>query len=216
MKTNHLLAAGLLAAFLAPISARAATALLTPTDGFRILSLYPGHEPGLWSVYNDGGGNVQHTILLFDFSSIPAGATIESAILTLSTYGGWSQPLGTQSDVYALAVPWDDTAIWISASSGIPWVTPGGDVTGAPYATNSLARVAGEPVEWDVTSLVTAWDGGSLSNYGMLLAATPGDTMHFTPSTEILAVTYTAPEPASAALLGLGTLLLAARRRRSA
>ena len=177
------------------------TVVLSPTSDFSILSESPGsHDPTYLSVYNDGGGNVRRSILQFDFSSIPSGSTINSAALTLTSGNGLSQPSGTHSDVFALAVPWDATANWTQASNGVPWTTPGGDVTGVAYATNSqvIPNGNGDPVSWDVTSLVSAWKAATLPNYGMLLAATPGDTLYFfssgypiQPYRPKLSITYT-------------------------
>ncbi len=216
MKLKHLitLLATSAAAILHPAAASATTDILAPTSAFRIGTFDVNtHDTSLLAVYNIPSDNTQHSILLFDFSSLPAGVVIDSAILTLTKYGGWEQPSGTHSDVYAVAVPWNSNATWNQASSGNPWTTPGGDVTGAPYATNSEVIGAGDvPVTWDVTSLVADWNSLTLPNYGMLLSATAGDSLHFDPSSPSLSVSYAAPEPASAMLLLFGAALCLRRR----
>ena len=204
MKQNQLIALLVtftgFASILRPIIASADAITLKPTSDFRILAIDPSHNDStVLSVYNDGHGNVQHSILQFDFSSIPVGATIDSATLTLYiAYANLQQPSGTHSDVYALAHLTDSTANWFQASIVVPWTTFGGDVTGAAYAINSdviSGSYIGEPVSWDVTSLVSAWEVSAQPNYGMLLAATPGDQLHFYSATPSLSIIYTVPAP---------------------
>src|SRR5208283_1131495 len=56
------------------------------------------------SVYNDGGGNVQRSIVSFDLSAIPLGAKIISATLELTDLVG-SQDYG-QTQIYRLTNNW--------------------------------------------------------------------------------------------------------------
>ncbi len=188
------------------------------------------------AVWNDGS-TVQHSLLKFDLSSIPAGAAINSATLTLVQWT-FGQPSGTESDVWAAARPWDVNASWNNATSGTPWTTPGGDFTGVagtPYASNSQyipdvdlilhPNGAGSPVSWDVANLVSAWKSGAIPDYGMLLSGTLGEKLHFLTSSypdsslrPTLTVSYTAvPTPTPAALtsgllIGLGLVVWGKRR----
>src|SRR5438105_4155648 len=81
---------------------RAASVTLTPNDNdVRIGSFdvnYQGHTQDFLSVYNGGPGNTQHSLLQFDLSSIPAGQTIDFAVLTV----------------------WRDSQIWGGGDNGNP------------------------------------------------------------------------------------------------
>src|SRR5712692_756087 len=66
---------------------RADSLTLTPEDNdVRILSAGPTtnyHREDFLSVYNNGGNNVQRSLLQFDLTDIPAGSTIDFAVLTI-------------------------------------------------------------------------------------------------------------------------------------
>lgn len=180
---NHqlapILAASLAMAFLAG-RAQSATAVLSPTLAFRIF--WSGGSDNEWlSVYtHPQNGNWQRSLLKFDLSAIPPGATISSATLTLTAGLGYSQIADRHTDVAAVSQPWDANATWTRASAGVPW-QEGVPVTGAAFAVNSDVILApqSEAVTWDVTRLVAAWNSGSLPNYGMVLSANEGDSLHF-------------------------------------
>jgi len=84
---------------------------------------------------NYGGGSVQmkgivnskrHSILEFDISSIPAGATIDSATLFLSEQGG--AQLTTGELVRMTQAGWVELeATWNQYANGSNWTTSGGD-----------------------------------------------------------------------------------------
>src|SRR5258708_6139032 len=130
---------------------RAASVTLTPNDNdVRILSggaTTNYYNQDFLSVY-DAPGNVQHSLLQFDLTSIPAGANIDFAILTVwrdsQIWGGGDN--GNPANVYRVTTAWVNTeATWNQASAGNPWQNPGGDYVGTagiqatdPYASNML------------------------------------------------------------------------------
>lgn len=208
-----------------PILAVTTTVMLSPSEDYRETEngLF-FHDTSILSVYNDGGSNVQNSILQFDFTTIPIGAAIVSAELTLITYPwSYSQPIGTQSNIFAIATQPDNS----TSMFGIP-------VTGPAFATNSqtFTNANWAPVSWNVTNLVAVWCSGTLPNYGMQISGTVGDQLHFfsstltgpysNPSDSVyqpqLAVTYTIPEPSALLLGGVAILggLIQRKRRQSA
>src|SRR5690242_20317559 len=130
---------------------RADTVTLGPNDNdVRILSGGGNtnyHSEDFLSVY-DNPGNVQHSLLQFDLSVIPANQTIAFASLTVyrdsQIWNGGDN--GQPTNVYRVATPWVNTeATWNSASAGTPWTNPGGDYVGTtgvqamnPYASSML------------------------------------------------------------------------------
>jgi len=172
---------------------RAASVTLTPNDNdVRIGTFAPNsnrHFEDILSVYNGGAGNDQRSLLQFDLSTIPAGQTIDFAVLTVwrdsQIWGGGDNGLPT--NVYRVTTPWVNTEVtWNDASAGNPWTTPGGDFVGTtglplinPYATNMLNIVASGgpdnsgifPLFFVVTPLVSEWYSGASPNNGLILEA---------------------------------------------
>ncbi len=140
------------------------TVTLATTADDRILSYYPD-SPGdnyYFAVYDEPEqGNIQHALAVFDLSAIPAGQTILSATLEL-TYLSFSQPAGTDTEVYRLTSDWGaGQASWDNRFNGVPWNSPGGDYVGetglpgvAPYAVNAVPGT-GPQFDFDVTELVS-------------------------------------------------------------
>ncbi|MHC4712533.1 MAG: putative Ig domain-containing protein, partial [Planctomycetota bacterium] len=107
----------------------------------------------------------------FDLSSIPAGATIDSATLEIYAY---KVTRGTPP-IYAFRVmtPWEEMEVtYNNATTGVAWGVPGlqpdvdydsttavlsPDVTGAGWAS------------MDITSFVAAWHAGTYANEGVML-----------------------------------------------
>ncbi|HMF95355.1 MAG TPA: alkaline phosphatase family protein [Vicinamibacterales bacterium] len=99
---------------------------------------------------------VRRALLDFDTdSTIPAGATIDSATLTLTVHSGGaaaSRLIG----VYPMARPFvSGEATWDIAANNSPWTTPGGDF--GPLATSgNVPNTDGAQASFDVTALVQA------------------------------------------------------------
>jgi endonuclease/exonuclease/phosphatase family metal-dependent hydrolase len=98
--------------------------------------------------------NVRRVLLKFDTANtIPAGATVVSATLTLtlkSAAASLSRPIAayrvTKSFLKA-------NATWLDYRSGADWTSPGGDFA-EEWATVTVGRAAGSAVSFDVTALV--------------------------------------------------------------
>lgn len=111
------------------------------------------------------------------------------------------------------------TAAWDSATN-LPLHSYGFDAdagsVSAAFATDILADIAavaptGQVVTADITSIVQGWVDGTLDNFGLVL---------FSPILESQGAGFNSPqivtvvpEPASAALLGLGAAMILVRRR---
>ena len=210
---------------------------LTPIADARVLSIFPtlNAATDFLSTYYDAAGNDQRTLIQFDLSLIPAGATIDSSALRLYGLSYDSSSAPSSISVYRVARPWVENQVtWVNAATGSPWTNAGGDIVGTtggqltqPYSVwtgNQTPAYAWYAI--DVLSLTNDYFQGVHPNYGFALDAPFGNSLTFVsregtaPSgatrTEYpeLVVTYTpAPEPASACLLALGVLTLRTRRR---
>lgn len=145
------------------------------------------------SYENQGGSSsiiissISNGVIQFDLSSIPAGATIASATLSLERTGGTIDPSGNTMEVLALTQSWVEgnqstTAQacvsgvnWDSqdCSAGLNWSTPGGTTNGTVYGSTPITTGTNNVI---ITSLVQAWYNGSLTNNGLLLKVAAGNT----------------------------------------
>ena len=219
------------ASALTPETTLAASSInLTPAESLRIGNYGGGSYllQDVLSVYNDGGGNIQNTLLQFDLNSIPIHSTINSAILILTATDlgyGYSQQSGQYSNIFAVTTAWDINANWVYAKNEIMWETSGGDVTSTAYSTNTeiITPTSPVPVTWDITSLVSEWTSGSLINNGLMIKGSTGNQLHFyqvdaadSSYRPQLSITYTVPEPSTSLFGGLFLLGILGQRKRSA
>ncbi|MGB2842341.1 MAG: DNRLRE domain-containing protein, partial [Halobacteriota archaeon] len=104
------------------------------------------------------------TLIKFDLSSIPAGATITSADLKLY-YHLYSGTAGDPLDisVYRTTVDWNEGYLsWSKAEN----------YNSFSYDTVTIIAGSGANYKaWDITALVQNWIDGTYSNYGVLLRA---------------------------------------------
>ncbi len=148
------------------------------------------------------GGSVQHAVsdnagfqtemlIRFDVSSIPVGATVTSAVLTLvatvvenntsrniTVHRGLTQWYeGAQSN--AEPAPGEDASTWNlrNANGSVAWVGGAGGSSGSDYTAAATATTAVTTVgtyTWAITTDVAAWVAGT-SNWGIWLKnAGPG------------------------------------------
>ena len=113
--------------------------------------------------FKTASGNYR-TLIKFDLSSIPTGATITSADLKLyyHAYGGAAgYPLDIS--VYRTTVDWNEGYLsWSKAEN----------YNSFSYDTATIIAGGGAGYKtWDITSLVQNWVDGTYSNYGILLRA---------------------------------------------
>ena len=181
------------------------TMVLTPVYGYavRIRVFLPTGETAaledILSVLHRQGNN-ENSLLNFDLSSIPMGASITSATLTL-----WadlnidpSGDNGLATKVFRVTQPWINWQVTWTDASGIrpsdfvAWNQPGGDFSGInngliPYTTSSLGipdlPMGNTPgvyqMALDVTDLVNEWYTAIHPNYGFMLVGEEGNGLHF-------------------------------------
>ena len=130
---------------------------------------------------SSGAASAAYRILVkFDLSGIPANAKIVSAALALNEHtaydtagvGSWA------ANVHGVLKNWVEAqATWNNYSTGNAWAVAGlgaGDVTVALDSITLDGTAAAGFVTWSGSGLVTlvqAWVNGSVSNYGVAIAA---------------------------------------------
>lgn len=132
-----------------------------------ILEGYPtantGNTVDMWVGYDDylePDGKIVRSLVRFDLSSIPSGASITSATLRLYLVNSWDYPGKTRTiTTYRIASSWSESSVtWnnkpsYAESYGSAGVTHGADVW----------------YSFDVTNLVRGWVNGTWPNYGIML-----------------------------------------------
>jgi len=213
-----------------------ALCLLT-TQGFAdIITLNPSYDTwldksnpdtsyGSSSTLEWAGATNRQALFQFDLSSIPSGATINSAHID-----AFLEAQNGDSYYYAYQVisAWDENATFNNRTSGTPWNNPGGDFNGSPAYGNGQFFDADTNAYYTLTGsnfkdLVQDWVDGTENNYGIIVQRKYGSTAQnatFTSSeagsnAPRLVVDYTAiPEPASLVFFGMGLLIYIWKRRR--
>jgi hypothetical protein len=136
-----------------------------------------------------GGGAIQRSPIRFDLSSIPAGATIVDAQLTLTLLQAGSGAGTETHTVHRITGAWGEAGSDAQGGTGAPalpgdatwahrvfpdlaWLTEGGDFAAAPSATLAIGNTAG--TEWTFTGPllvadVADWVNGAASVDGWML-----------------------------------------------
>ncbi len=117
---------------------------------------------------------VRRAALTFDTeTTVPAGATIQSATLVLTVRGGNSET--RQLGAFGMPVSFDEPYVtWTSRKSGIAWSNAGGDTTGSG-AYSTVSGIVGSQVSFNVTQHVQAVVKGQYgSRYSRFLVVDGG------------------------------------------
>jgi hypothetical protein len=108
-------------------------------------------------------------LLRFDFSALPAGATISNATLSLLDYTRNGDPTGRTYDTCRVTqTGWVATqATWNLYGTGATWVVAGGDFTETSKASATVPS-AGNWIDFDVTTLAQ-WFQANASNIAIFI-----------------------------------------------
>lgn len=163
-----------------------------------------------------GRSGVAHGLLGFADFSLPTGAAVNSATLSVFTKSSSDGPVS----FYQLGQAWDATSTW--NTFGGDGVTPGVEALAAPVAMTTSYINDETPITIDVTAIVANWAAGAPAyGFGIINSSTDGwdlqvvtDGSEFSPK---LTVDYApVPLPAAATLLLPALLGLSVFRRRRA
>lgn len=167
------------------------------------LTLQPGPGTAVDTFLNEQGGDVDYgastTVLIsrlvtedrnrglfkFDISSIPAGATIDSAVFSLYCISGSGQnPVDV--NLHRAITQWfagpgagapvggADASNWLyrNRNGSVAWGAVGGQSSVDYAASSSAVESVGSGsawYEWDITQLVQDWVDGTYTNWGFWL-----------------------------------------------
>jgi hypothetical protein len=155
-----------------------------------------------------------YTYINFADLALPAGQTIDSAILNIWNYNEGTHDGDLTMHVYRVNQTW--------AENTLTWSNKPTDA-GSSYDSTTVTGDMDDYVTLDVTNLVKEWAAGTYTDDGLVIraASTHASTYVQFYSKEgagagqapKIVVTYT-PEPATMVLLGLGGVGLLVRRRR--
>ncbi|GBE57917.1 disaggregatase related repeat protein [bacterium BMS3Abin01] len=138
-------------------------------------SLQVGDLPGA-----DWG--TMRSLLDFDLGFIPAGATINSATMSLYQMGQGDSST-PDLDAHYLTGDWSegtgsgsvtgDGATWDTYDGSNSWTSPGGDFNATAGASAVAPGVTGVWVDWDLAALTRDWIDGTVDNFGVLIKQDP-------------------------------------------
>jgi hypothetical protein len=151
-----------------PLTLKAQTAALTPTDDARIQGGSPDGNFGSAQLWVNTEAS-HYSLVKFDLNEIPTNATIESAQLVLRYSGDY---VGERTvELGAVDAGWTEDEITWNNQPTISW--------GGPTAT--VDGDTAHDVQWDVTTLVQQWQSGAKANEGFALRGQgngPGKIFH--------------------------------------
>jgi regulation of enolase protein 1 (concanavalin A-like superfamily) len=113
----------------------------------------------------------QRIVMKFDLSTVPVGATVKKA--TLSLYEKQSRPEATDYTIHALTSIWDELGVsWKYRTSTKGWDNWGGDFSVEPFSWGSIDSTNGWH-ELDLTRLVDLWLRNATPNLGFIIVPRP-------------------------------------------
>ena len=119
-----------------------------------------------------------YVIMEFNLSSVPAGATIQTATLMLYEKGGKVMPVSYT--IHALNVSWNEVGVSWRTRDAFPhsWQNPGGDYSVESFSSGVVDGANGWHY-FDLTRLVDLWTRGMVPNLGFVIVANPtvGDSL---------------------------------------
>lgn len=135
---------------------------------------------GIAPTFVSGRDNLSQTIrglIEFDLSSIPLGATVDSAVLTLYMSNNIDSTGARNVDIHRITQAWNEGAqnavianpgecSWDDYASPNAWASGGGDFDATQDATKSVNAVGF--YTWDIKTLVQEWVDGT-ANEGLLI-----------------------------------------------
>ncbi len=118
----------------------------------------------------------QHGLLRFDLSALPAGATIDSAVLEVNV----NNPVETGELLfYRLLEDWEELeATWNNRRKGQRWTAPGAAPPMSAFPLSQASLAARDTGLYTVTlppSLVQSWVDQPSSNFGVVMISTSPD-----------------------------------------
>jgi hypothetical protein len=131
----------------------------------------------------EAAGPAKTILLYFDLSSIPQGALVQEA--TLSLYGGTNLPSPTIC-VSTLRRDWTERgATWLVARDDVPWAQPGALDTQEDRLAGCVESTFNEAqfydyYEWNVADLVQPWLNGTQENEGFVVWVKMGERAYET------------------------------------
>jgi hypothetical protein len=144
--------------------------------GSETFLLVDGDDPG-------GSGLDKASLMAWDVSAVPAGATVESVSVIIEV----TNPTQSQYAFVEMQRNWQENeATWNQYAAGVPWSIPGGfgvadrgtSVLGQAAANSTGTQAFG--LNADGVALVQAWVDGTEPNYGFVLSDTSsGDGLDF-------------------------------------
>ena len=137
-------------------------------------------------------GGWMSSLVRFDLSQVPAGATIIEADLALWAIRR-SNDNPTDIDVHQVTTTWDATgATWNDARVGIPWQSSGGDFE--PSIVDSATVSTTEAwYHFDLASTAQQWVDTPNSNHGVILRSTNAYGVEYEFTTSDHLADYTHP-----------------------
>ncbi|MGQ9585540.1 MAG: DNRLRE domain-containing protein, partial [Anaerolineae bacterium] len=148
-----------------------------------ISSWYPNTNYSASGIFSARTGEITHSLIKFDLTSLPAGSRVLSAKLQLYATGR-SNANGAWLEAYRVLRPWTDTqATWHYAANGSPWNAVGCSGIGSDREGQYLDRgpLPKDQVwtEIEIGRAAQAWLDDPAANQGVLLRLTSNGSVQY-------------------------------------